>query len=199
MNHVYLFLLAVSVLIFTNPVKATEHNASVVLAGGCFWCIESDFDKLNGVTSTTSGYTGGTIKNPTYQNYNDKGPNIVPHIEVVKIEYNTTKITYAAVLDYYFYHIDPTDGDGQFCDRGPSYRPVIFFDGKKELMLAMAAKQKTAKSLGKPLAVELFPATVFWKAEPYHQNYHSKNLAKYKFYRWNCGRDQKIKELWSKK
>lgn len=180
-----------------NSADATIKSA--VLAGGCFWCLESDFDKLSGVISTTSGYAGGTIENPTYETYHDAGADITPHIEVVKVEYDSKKISYPEILDYFLRHIDATDGGGQFCDRGPSYRPAVFVKDEEERKQANVALKKATAVLDQTLAVEVLPDAPFWPAEEYHQNYHTKNSTKYSFYRWKCGRDQRVEELWGSK
>jgi peptide-methionine (S)-S-oxide reductase len=173
-------------------------DQTAILAGGCFWCVQSDFDELKGegVIATLAGYTGGTIERPTYQDYHDSGEGIVPHVEAVKITYDPAKISYADLLEYYVHHIDPLDGSGQFCDRGPSYRPVIFTTNKEETATAEAVLKQAAEKLGKPVAVQILPARRFWPAEDYHQEYQEKNPLRYKFYRWNCGRDRRVKELW---
>lgn len=176
----------------------SSSTATAVVAGGCFWCVESDFEKMPGVVSTLSGYTGGTIENPTYQNYHDTGRGIVPHIEAVKVIYDPTKTGYEDLLRYFVRHIDPLDGGGQFCDRGPAYRPVVFVQNEKEGAAAKAIMSETEQVLKKPVAVEILNAGVFWPAEEYHQKYHQKNPARYKFYRWNCNRDQRVNEIWGK-
>ena len=174
-------------------------TATVVLGGGCFWCMEHDFRQLKGVVKAVSGYSGGSIANPTYDNYHDVSTaNPVPHVEVAQITYDTSKLSFDQVLDYYFRHVDPTDGGGQFCDRGPSYRPVIFYGNDSEKSAAEAKKADVAKILKAKIAVQILPAKTFWPAEDYHQDYADKNPLKYKFYRWNCGRDQRVAELWGK-
>ncbi len=196
-----LFLIVASI-VFTGQLRAAEPSAtakttqSAVLAGGCFWCMESDFDKLDGVISTTSGYAGGTITNPTYETYHDAGDGVIPHIEVVKVAYDTSKLNYADILNYYLRHVDPTDGGGQFCDRGPSYRPAIFVQNNAEKEQAQASLDKAASLLHQDIKVEILPDARFWPAEDYHQDYHLKNATKYGFYRWKCGRDQRVKDLW---
>ena len=170
---------------------------TVVLGGGCFWCLEHDFRGLKGVTKAVSGYSGGSIAKPTYDTYHDVSTaNPVPHVEVAEITYDTTKLSYDQVIDYYFKHIDPTDGGGQFCDRGASYRPVIFYGNDAEKTAAEAKKADVAKVLKAKIKVDILPAKTFWPAEGYHQDYADKNPLKYKFYRWNCGRDQRVKEVW---
>ena len=191
-----LFLTAVSVP--ATETRAAAAKATAVLGGGCFWCVEHDFRQLPGVTKAVSGYSGGSRPNPTYENYHDVDvENPVPHVEVAQITYDPSKLNYAALLDYYFRHIDPTDGDGQFCDRGPAYRPVIFVGNEEERKVAEAKKAEVAELIKQPVAVEIADAKTFWPAEEYHQDYADKNPVRYKIYRWNCGRDQRIEEVWS--
>jgi peptide-methionine (S)-S-oxide reductase len=175
---------------------AAADRAVAVLAGGCFWCVESDFEKLDGVLEIVSGYTGGTIANPTYENYHDAGPGVTPHIEAARIVYDPAKVGYDRILDFFFRHIDPVDGGGQFCDRGASYRPAIFVADDAERQAAERAKARAAEVLRQPVAVEILPLGPFWPAEEYHQGYHKKNPARYAYYRWRCGRDARVKELW---
>lgn len=181
-------------------VSKTEHTttatAQAILAGGCFWCVESDMLKLAGVISATSGYTGGTIANPTYENYHHPKAGEQPHVEAVQITYNPAKLEYKALLEYYVRHIDPTDNGGQFCDRGAAYRPVIFTANEAEKTIVQQVLAAAEKQLKQKVNVDVLPATTFWPAEDYHQNYHHKNPTKYKFYRWNCGRDQRVQQLW---
>lgn len=178
-------------------VSAAE-QATAIVAGGCFWCMEHDFRKLDGVSNVVSGYAGGSRANPTYEDYHDTdAANPVPHIEVVEITYDPAKLTYPKLLDYYFHHIDPTDGGGQFCDRGPAYRPAIFTMNDEEKKEAEAKSADVANAIKQPVAVEILPAAKFWPAEEYHQDYAEKNPARYKYYRWNCGRDQRVEQVWS--
>ena len=177
--------------------RADGPTAKTILGGGCFWCMEHDFRALPGVVSVVSGYSGGSIAKPTYENYHDVSTATpVPHVEVVEVTYDTAKLSYAKVLDYYFRHIDPTDGGGQFCDRGPSYRPVIFVANEAEKAAAAAKKTEVASQIKAKVAVEILDAKTFWPAEGYHQDYADKNPLKYKFYRWNCGRDQRVSAVW---
>lgn len=172
---------------------ADAATAKAILAGGCFWCLEHDFRALPGVVKAESGYSGGSIANPTYANYHDvsdAAPN--PHVEVVEVTYDTAKLTYEKVLDYYFRHVDPTDGGGQFCDRGPAYAPVIYTANEAEKAAATAKSAEVAKLIKTKVAVAIRDAKKFWPAEDYHQDYADKNPIKYKFYRWNCGRDQRV-------
>jgi peptide-methionine (S)-S-oxide reductase len=174
------------------PAPAAE-RATAIFAGGCFWCVEADFDKLPGVIATTSGYTGGTVANPTYGQVSAGGTG---HAEAVEVVYDPAKVTYARLLDYFWHHVDPTVKDRQFCDNGHQYRTAIFVANEEERKLAEASKQKVAKELGKTIYTEIDKAGPFYKAEDYHQDYYEKNPAKYKFYRWSCGRDQRIEQVW---
>jgi peptide-methionine (S)-S-oxide reductase len=200
MKRIFLAL-AFSLAAFSFPAagaRAEAAEASAVLAGGCFWCVEHDFHQLPGVIKAVSGYSGGSRPNPTYENYHDvDAENPVPHVEVAQITYDPSKLSYTALLDYYFRHIDPTDGDGQFCDRGPAYRPVIFVANEEERKVAEAKRAEVAALIKQPVAVEIAAAKRFWLAEAYHQEYAEKNPVRYKFYRWNCGRDQRVEEVWS--
>ena len=175
---------------------ATEPKLeSVVLGGGCFWCIEADYEKLDGVVDVISGYAGGHVKNPTYQQVSAGGSG---HIEVVKVIYDANKINYSQILDYFWRHVDPTRDDGQFCDRGSQYRPAIFYQDEAEKKLAIASTKKTeeTKPFEQTLKVELIQADTFYPAEDYHQDYYKKNPVRYNFYRFNCGRDARVEQLW---
>jgi len=169
-------------------------SASIAtLAGGCFWCVESDFEKLPGVIKVVSGYAGGKGENPTYESYAEMG-----YIEAVQIYYDPKVVTYDQLLDYFWRHIDPTDGGGQFVDRGSQYRSVIFYQDDEQRQIAEKSKQALEKSgkLGKPIATDLIKLTKFYPAEEYHQNYHTKNPVRYNYYRYGAGRDQTVKKLW---
>jgi peptide-methionine (S)-S-oxide reductase len=186
-----------TVAVAADATTTPATTAKAILAGGCFWCLEHDFRALPGVVKAVSGYSGGSIANPTYQNYHDVSDAApVPHTEVVEITYDTSKVSYAKLLDYYFRHVDPTDGGGQFCDRGPAYAPVIFTANEAEKGAAKAKSAEVAKLIKAKVAVEIRDAKTFWPAEDYHQDYAEKNSIKYKFYRWNCGRDQRVAEVW---
>lgn len=172
---------------------AKGERAQAVFAGGCFWCTEADFDKMPGVLSTTSGYTGGQVSNPTYKQVSAGGTG---HIEAVRVVYDPTKISYAQLAARFLPTIDVTDGGGQFCDRGDSYRPALFVASPAQQNIAKQLLANAAKKLGQKVEVDVLPAARFWPAEKYHQDYYKKNPARYKFYRWNCGRDQRLKRLW---
>jgi peptide-methionine (S)-S-oxide reductase len=166
---------------------------SVIFAGGCVWCVEKDFDHVPGVISTVSGYAGGTSENPTYKNHGAAG-----HREVVKIDYDDAKVSFDKLLDVFWHSVDPTDGGGQFCDRGHPYTTAVYASGKDEIKAAEASKVEIAKLLGKPVVTEIAPAPAFWPAEEYHQDYYKKNPIRYRFYRSSCGRDKAIDKLWGK-
>lgn len=173
---------------------AAPPRAAAVFAGGCFWCTESDFDKIPGVVSTTSGYIGGTTVDPTYKQVSAGGTG---HIEAVRIEYDPTKVSYSALLQRFFRTVDPLDAGGQFCDRGYQYRSAVFTSNASENAAAVAAKNHAAASLKKPVATLILPAKKFYPAEAYHQDYYKKNPVQYRFYRLTCGRDARIKKVWS--
>ena len=186
--------LALSACSSPSPAKPPqEQRAQAVFAGGCFWCTEAGFDKMPGVLSTTSGYTGGRVANPTYKQVSAGGTG---HIEAVRVVYDPRRITYASLVQRFLRTIDVTDGGGQFCDRGESYRPAIFVATDAERQASRAALTAASKQIGKKTDVALLPAARFWAAEGYHQDYYKKNPVRYKFYRWNCGRDQRLKQLW---
>jgi peptide-methionine (S)-S-oxide reductase len=167
-----------------------------VLAGGCFWCLEHDLEKLPGVLSVESGYSGGSLRNPTYRQVSGGGTG---HQEVVQVRFDNAKISYPTLLRAYWRNVDALDGDGQFCDRGSSYRPVIFTEGETQQQQAEASRKAAAKELGKPVSairVQIKPLSRFWPAEGYHQDYAERNSVKYNYYRWACGRDRRLDQLW---
>lgn len=171
---------------------------TAVLAGGCFWCLEHDMKKLKGVESVLPGYSGGTQPNPTYETYATAPAGGTPHVEVVQVTYDPAQLNYGQVLDYYLQNVDPTDGGGQFCDRGDAYRPVIFVANPAERAMANDKLAETAAKLGKEVKVGVLPATPFWPAEEYHRDYAAKNELKYNLYRWGCGRDATLNKVWKK-
>lgn len=172
-------------------------EAVATFAGGCFWCVEADFDKVPGVVRTISGYTGGLLKNPTYKQVSAGGTG---HREAVQIFYDPKKVSYEKLLDIFWRSVDPTDAGGQFCDRGQSYETAIFANSPAQMRLAEASKQKLEKSvvLMKPIVTPIETAGVFYPAEDYHQDYYKKNPLRYKYYRYGCGRDARIKKVWGK-
>jgi peptide-methionine (S)-S-oxide reductase len=167
--------------------------AVATFAGGCFWCVESDFEKLPGVSAVVSGYTGGHTVNPTYE---ETSSGNTGHTEAVEITYDPAKVSYAQLLDYFWHHIDPLTANAQFCDQGSQYRSAIFFHDEQEKRAALASKDKYEKQLGKPIVTEIVTAAAFYKAEEYHQDYYKKNPIRYAYYRRACGRDARIKEVW---
>lgn len=183
---------------------ATE---KAIVAGGCFWCVESDFEQVPGVKSVVSGYTGGTTANPTYKQVGKGGTG---HYEAVEIAFDPSRISYAKIMELYFRSVDPTDAEGQFCDRGESYRTAVFALNAGQKAVAEAAKAEAARILGRKIVTPVLPAAPFYKAEGYHQDYYKgSNIVitrrgpkaqseAYKFYRNACGRDAKVKSLWGK-
>ncbi|MBN1545944.1 MAG: peptide-methionine (R)-S-oxide reductase MsrB [Syntrophaceae bacterium] len=176
--------------------KVDSHNENTQIAtfaGGCFWCVESDFEKVPGVIKVISGYTGGKEPNPTYEDYYRSG-----HIEAVQIYYNPQIISYEELLDYFWRHIDPTDAGGQFVDRGPQYRSAIFYQTDEEKRLAQKSKESLAVSghFKKSIVTEILKLSHFYEAEKYHQDYYLKKPLRYKFYRFNSGRDRFLERVW---
>ena len=183
----------------TPPAKPKPANAAVaIFAGGCFWCMEGPFDVLDGVVSTTSGYIGGTKKDPTYQ---EVSSGWTGHTEAVQIVYDPAKVTYEKLLDVFWHNIDPTVKNRQFCDSGSQYRSGIFYlnDTQKQAADASKAALDKSKPFKDPIVTEITAATTFYPAEEYHQDYYVKNPVHYRFYRQGCGRDARLKELWGDK
>lgn len=172
---------------------APKRVATAVFAGGCFWCVEADFDKLDGVVETLSGYTGGRTLRPTYQQVTRGGTG---HYEAVKVTYDPSRISYDDLARYFIRTIDPTDDGGQFCDRGESYRTAIFVSGESERSAAQAVLAEAGSLLGEEIVTALLPAAEFWPAETYHQDYYLRQPVKYSYYRKACGRDERLQELW---
>ena len=178
-----------------TPAAPAPTTAKATFAGGCFWCVEADFDKLDGVISTTSGYIGGTVANPTYEQVSAK---TTGHAEVVEIVYDPRKVSYDRLLEYFWRTTDPTAKDRQFCDAGTPYRHAIFANDAAQLAAAkasLAALEKT-KPFKEPIVTQIALATTFYPAEDYHQDYYKKNPVRYKYYRNGCGRDARLKQLW---
>jgi peptide-methionine (S)-S-oxide reductase len=167
-----------------------------VFAGGCFWCTESDFDKIPGVLWTVSGYTGGRLANPTYEQVSAGNTG---HIEAVRVTYDPSKVSYAELALRFMKTIDPLDAGGSFCDRGYQYRSAFFVADAKQRRIAEAAKARAAQRLKRPVATLVLPASAFTLAEDYHQDYYKKNPIRYKFYRSRCGRDARLAEVWGGK
>jgi peptide-methionine (S)-S-oxide reductase len=179
------------------PAPAGRPSARATFAAGCFWCVQEAFEKVPGVVSVAAGYTGGTVPNPTYEQVSagDTG-----HKEAVEVVYDPSKVSYSQLLDFFWHNADPTDGSGQFCDRGPEYRAQIFYHDEAQRKLAEASKQalERTKTFKEPIVTEITPAGPFYRAEEYHQDYYKKNPLRYKFYRFNCGRDRRLQELWGR-
>ncbi|UCF03343.1 MAG: peptide-methionine (R)-S-oxide reductase MsrB [Deltaproteobacteria bacterium] len=173
-----------------------QKTKTAVFAGGCFWCTESDFEKVDGVIEAISGYTGGHVANPTYKQVS-KG--VTGHVEAVKVIYDPAKVTYEKLLEVFWRHVDPTDGDGQFVDRGSQYRSVIFYANEEEHRLAEISKKALAASgrFDKPIATDILPLDTFYPAEDYHQDYYKKNSIRYRWYRRGSGRDQFLEKVWA--
>jgi peptide-methionine (S)-S-oxide reductase len=171
----------------------SEGLRAAVFAGGCFWCVEADFDAVDGVVETLSGYTGGSVENPTYGDVTGGGTG---HREAVRILYDPDRVSYETLADAFFRTIDPTDGGGQFCDRGPSYSTAIYAQNDEQRRIAEAAATGAAETLDAEIATEIAPAAPFWPAEDYHQDYYEKNPIQYRFYRATCGRDRRVRDLW---
>jgi peptide-methionine (S)-S-oxide reductase len=174
---------------------ASEERAHAIFAGGCFWCVEADFDKIEGVVETTSGYTGGDVADPTYEQVVAGGTG---HREVVRITYDPAVVTYDELLTAFWHSVDPTDDGGQFCDRGFSYTTAIYAVDEAQRTAAEASKEAVADDLAVDgeIVTPIVEAGPFYIAEGYHQNYYEKNPARYKFYRWSCGRNDRVREVW---
>ena len=182
-------MLLIVLFAMTSPVMAD--SATAIFAGGCFWCMEADYEKQAGVTGVVSGFTGGTLPNPTYSG-NHQG-----HFEAVEVTYDPAIVDYAELLDVFWENVDPFDNQGQFCDKGPSYRSAIFPGNESEKVLAEQSKAKVAARFsGQTVYTEIRDRGQFWPVEEYHQDYYLKNPVRYKYYRWNCGRDQRLEQLW---
>ncbi len=179
-------------LLIVWPIQAFPESEEAIFAGGCFWCLEHDLEKLDGVVSAESGYSGGDLINPTYENHSG-------HQEVVKVNFDSNVISYKDLLQQYWVNIDPFDDKGQFCDRGDSYKPVIFTSNQEQKSDAKESQKKISVALNIPLdqlKVDIIDSKDFWIAEKYHQDFAVKNPLKYNFYRTSCGRDNRLKRVW---
>ena len=176
------------------PVEAGK--AEAIFAGGCFWCMEKPFDKVEGVLSTTSGYTDGYIDKPEYYDVSSGGTG---HTEALRVVYDPDKVSYERLLEVFWHNIDPTQANGQFCDRGTQYRTGVYFKTSEEKALAQSSKNAVATELKKPVETEIRPASTFWVAEAYHQDFYLRETAHYERYRLGCGRDARLRELWGDK
>ena len=180
-----------------TPATSQEGVEVATFAGGCFWCVEEAFDDVDGVVSTTSGYTGGHKKNPTYH---EVSAGSTGHAEAVQVVYDPKKVSYSDLLEVFWHNIDPTTPNRQFCDVGSQYRSAIFYHNETQKRLAEASKRELEKSkpFKEPIVTEITKVSEFYPAEEYHQDYHHKNPIRYKFYRYGCGRDQRLSEIWGK-
>jgi len=173
-----------------------EQQETAVFAGGCFWCVEHDFDQIPGVIETVSGFTGGHVPDPTYNQVSAGGTG---HHEAVRITYDPAQVSYAELLTAFWHSIDPTDPDGQFCDRGESYETAVFVKNEEQRRLAEASRQAAERELGEEIVTPIEEAGAFYPAGAYHQDYYEKRPLRYRFYRWNCGRDSRVEDLWGAK
>jgi peptide-methionine (S)-S-oxide reductase len=189
MNRPLFAATAAIALLLSGAAPAAGALKTAVFAGGCFWSAEHDIEHAPGVTNVVVGYSGGALKNPTYENHEG-------HLESIKVTYDPTKTTYAQLVDNFFHHIDPTDPNGQICDQGPSYRTAVFVADPAERAAAEQVKARVAKTLGRPVATMIAPAGTFWMGEGYHQDYARKNPLHYNAYRTGCGRDARINAVW---
>lgn len=190
------FFLLLTLSIFFSAAHAAREKA--ILAGGCFWCLEPPLEALPGVVSVVSGYSGGKTQKPTYE---EVSSGTTGHIEVVEVTFDSSKISFEKILEVFWKNIDPLDADGQFCDKGEQYTSGIFYaSGAQQVTAerALAAHAGSARFSGKKIATFLRPAAPFYPAEDYHQDYYKKNPVRYKFYRYNCGRDKRLEALWEK-
>lgn len=192
---------ALSILLlslFITPVFAEKSHETAIFAGGCFWCMEPPFDKIDGVFSTISGYTSGHKKDPTYREVSSGGTG---HTEALEIVYNPEKVTYSQLLEVFWKNIDPVAVDRQFCDAGSQYRSGIYYKNKDQEVAARESLQKLkqSKTFNKEIATEIVAASTFYPAEDYHQDYYKKNPLRYKYYRYSCGRDKRLTEIWGEK
>lgn len=175
--------------------QAGQGQAVATFASGCFWCTEADFDKVRGVISTTSGYTGGKVPNPTYRQVSN---GTTGHAEAVRVVFDPSVVSYEQLLDNYWRNVDPFVANRQFCDVGTQYRPEIFVHNDAQRAAAEASKARMEKLFGERIVVPITTAGVFYPAEEYHQDYYKKNSAQYRFYRYGCGRDRRLQEIWSR-
>ncbi len=200
-TNLSLMLVAIFILLTCAGGRAVSREvpnsnfAKATFAGGCFWCMEPPYDTLDGVISTTSGYTGGTKAHPTYE---EVSAGITSHAEAVEVLYDPRKVAYADLLEVFWRNIDPTTDDRQFCDKGRQYRTAIYYHNEEQGSLAEQSKQavEQSKNFPEPILTEITAATAFYPAEEYHQDFYVKNPFRYKFYRYSCGRDQRLEDLW---
>ncbi|HEX5715316.1 MAG TPA: peptide-methionine (S)-S-oxide reductase MsrA [Thermoanaerobaculia bacterium] len=197
MRKTLAILIALGLLAVHASAQAPKKGlAKATFAGGCFWCMEPPYDKLDGVVSTTSGYIGGTKKNPTYE---EVSAGTTGHAEAVQVVYDPSKVSYAKLLDVFWRNVDPLTANAQFCDHGDQYRTAIFVHDAEQKRLAEESKAQVQKKfVERKVVTEITQASTFYPAEEYHQDYYEKNPIRYKFYRTSCGRDARLEELWGK-
>jgi len=193
----YRAIFSITLLLSAAPhaIAAEKKVEAAIFAGGCFWCVESDFDHVDGVLETVSGFSGGDVRNPSYEQVSNGGTG---HLEVVRITFDPSVVSYEKLLDKFWRSVDPTDNGGQFCDRGSQYRTAIFALDEEQKKRAEQSKvnlQKT-KPFAAPIVTEILPAKDFYPAEGYHQDFYKKSPVRYNYYRFSCGRDKRVKELW---
>jgi peptide-methionine (S)-S-oxide reductase len=191
-----MFLVVGGIVHAATGTPDTSETAKATFAGGCFWCMEPPYDELDGVASTISGYIGGTKKNPSYE---EVITGATGHAEAVEITYNPKKISYEKLLDVFWRNIDPLTANAQFCDSGNQYRSAIFYHDETQKRLAEKSKKDLQSRFQKPIVTQIVAASEFYPAEDYHQDYYMKNPIRYKIYRYGCGRDQRLQELWGSK
>ena len=192
MRHALLSLSFSFAALLNGGAHAGEPQTAV-FAGGCFWCVEADFDKLDGVLATTSGFAGGSVEDPSYKQVTRGGTG---HLEVVEITYDPDIVSFRTLAGYLLRHVDPTDDGGQFCDRGDQYRTAVFVGSEEERAAAGASKTRAERTLKRTVVTPVLPKQVFWLAEEYHQDFYKKNPTRYKSYRAGCGRDHRLQQLW---
>lgn len=186
-------LLTLATLLFLAGAAPVPRRAIATFAGGCFWCMEPPFERMKGVLSVTSGYTGGRVDKPTYEQVSE---GVTGHREAVEVVYDPARVSFQQLLDVYWQNVDPFDNSGQFCDKGGQYRAAIFVHDAEQKRLAEASKQAVGVRFHQDVFADILPAGRFYAAEDYHQDYYKKNPLRYKFYRFNCGRDSRLKRLW---
>jgi len=199
MNIVKKSIMMIMILLFPNigmAQMAKETNQEIaIFAGGCFWCMEKPFDQLEGVISTISGYTGGKVRSPTYEQVSAGGTG---YIESLQVTFDPSKTTYQKLLEVFWKNIDPLDDTGQFCDKGEQYKSAVFYKNEQQKQEAEKSLKDVKKELGAKISTKIIKASEFYPAEEYHQDYYKKNPIRYSFYRYNCGRDARLKEIWNK-
>ena len=192
-KFIFSVFISLTIFCFIQPTQVFASSLdNAIFAGGCFWCLEHDLESLNGVINVDSGYTGGDLVNPTYKNHQG-------HQESVFVTFDPMKINYNSLLRSYWRNVDPLDEEGQFCDKGDSYRPIIFFNSSSQETMALDSLDKAVKELGQEppnIKVQVLPSMRFWLAEDYHQDFAERNSIKYNFYRYSCGRDKRLDEIW---